>query len=497
MTGADDQPQPILTLALRDEMATAAFAEDVAACLASGDVVALSGDLGSGKTTFARSLLRAVAGDPALEVPSPTFTLVQTYATRTLNVAHFDFYRLTGPADLDETGFGDAVTEGAALVEWPERAGDRLPPETLWIAFDVHGAGRKVVVSGGGSLAARLIRSRAIRAFLGRFGWHGASRQHLQGDASTRQYERVREGRRTAVLMDWPPGSQLPEGDPRVSFRARGVRAVVAVDRALREAGISAPEILAVDEVSGLLLMEDFGDEGLVMAGPDAARYRAVLEMLAVIHARPRSDELPFESGPRQRLPVLSGDALLTETISFVEWFVPAVIGRKLSPAATGEFEAIWLNLADRLSEAEQGWVLFDLQSSNLFWLPEREGIARIGVIDFQDMFVGPLAYDVASICLDARVTIPAAMERMLRNRYVELRRAVDPKFDEERFEAAYAISAASRIMKNLGAFSRLSSHGKPSYANHLPRSREYLARVLVAPVLSPLALWYERNLTP
>ena len=112
---------------LPDEAATAAFAEDIAVSLRVGDIVGLSGGLGAGKTTFARALIRALASDPGLEVPSPTFTLVQTYATGGLTVAHFDLYRLAGSAELDETGFVDAALDGAVLVEWPERGGDRLP----------------------------------------------------------------------------------------------------------------------------------------------------------------------------------------------------------------------------------------------------------------------------------------------------------------------------------------------------------------------------------
>jgi aminoglycoside/choline kinase family phosphotransferase len=129
--------------------------------------------------------------------------------------------------------------------------------------------------------------------------------------------------------------------------------------------------------------------------------------------------------------------------------------------------------------------------------LPERVGIARIGLIDFQDMFFGPSAYDVASLCQDARVTIAAGLERTFRDRYVSLRRAADPGFDREMFGRAYAVSGASRTIKNMGAFARLAASGKQQYLNHLPRLREYLCRSLADPVLSDLALWYERHLTP
>ncbi|MEX2318998.1 MAG: bifunctional tRNA (adenosine(37)-N6)-threonylcarbamoyltransferase complex ATPase subunit type 1 TsaE/phosphotransferase, partial [Bauldia sp.] len=106
-------------------------------------------------------------------------------------------------------------------------------------------------------------------------------------------------------------------------------------------------------------------------------------------------------------------------------------------------------------------------------------------------------AYDVASICQDARVTIPVSLERSLAERYVGLRQASDPGFDIDAFRIAYPISAASRTTKNLGTFARLIEAGNHRYINHLSRTREYLARALADPVLSPLAVWYEKNVIP
>src|SRR5690606_35786077 len=144
--------------------------EDVAAVLAPSDVVALHGDLGAGKTTLARALIRALADAPGLEVPSPTFTLVQTYDAR-VPIAHFDLYRLSDPDELEELGFDEAITTGAALVEWPERAGGRLPARRLHIALSIAGEGRTATVTGDAGFMARIARSRAVRAFLDVAGW--------------------------------------------------------------------------------------------------------------------------------------------------------------------------------------------------------------------------------------------------------------------------------------------------------------------------------------
>jgi tRNA threonylcarbamoyl adenosine modification protein YjeE len=121
------------TILLSDLAATQALAANIAPLLRKGDILALEGDLGVGKTAFARALLEAlgVSGD----VPSPTFTLLQTYEANGLLISHFDLYRLKSTNELDELGWDDALADGAVLIEWPERAGDRLPSRRLKLTF--------------------------------------------------------------------------------------------------------------------------------------------------------------------------------------------------------------------------------------------------------------------------------------------------------------------------------------------------------------------------
>jgi tRNA threonylcarbamoyl adenosine modification protein YjeE len=480
-------PQDQIVLTLPDEAATVALAEDIAARLMPGDIVALWGDLGAGKTTLARALIRALADRPDLEVPSPTFTLVQTYRTPRLAVAHFDLYRLSGD-ELEEIGFADAAIEGAVLVEWPERAGDHLPRERLDVSLAIAGSGRTATIGGEGAPFARFCRSHAARALLDAAGWAGATRRHLQGDASTRVYERVTRGADSAVLMDWPPRGQLTEGDPRAAYRAQDARVFAAVDTALDDVGLSVPRIYKRDD--GLVLMEDFGSEGVIEGeAPVAARYRVAVEALAALHAAPRPRDIPGH-----RLPRLTGDVLLTEVALLADQYARHVRGAPVSPEARAELMEIWRALDVWLQSSEQSWVLFDVQSPNLFWLPARQGIRRVGFIDFQDMFVGPSAYDVASLCQDARVTVPPELEDALVAHYVACR---GPGFDADSFRSAYAVSSALRIAKILGAFARAAAGGNDRYIKHLPRLRAYLLRDFSEPVLSPFALWYERHLSP
>ncbi|HET8996544.1 MAG TPA: tRNA (adenosine(37)-N6)-threonylcarbamoyltransferase complex ATPase subunit type 1 TsaE, partial [Acetobacteraceae bacterium] len=133
---------------LPDLAATGRLAAAVAALARAGDAILLDGPLGAGKTAFARAFLRAASGDPALEVPSPTFTLVQSYDTRLGPVHHFDLWRLAGPAALDELGW-DEARDDIVLVEWPDRLGGLRPPDALVLALQPGQAElRRAVVSG-------------------------------------------------------------------------------------------------------------------------------------------------------------------------------------------------------------------------------------------------------------------------------------------------------------------------------------------------------------
>ena len=147
------------TLALADEAATRHCASRLADVLTGGDVIGLSGDLGSGKTTFARALIRALGGDE--EVPSPTFTLVQTYRLTRAEVWHFDLYRVERPEDIAELGLEEALAGGIALIEWPERAGDLLPDDRLDLSFGFAAAagGRTLAVTGMGARGQALAKS--------------------------------------------------------------------------------------------------------------------------------------------------------------------------------------------------------------------------------------------------------------------------------------------------------------------------------------------------
>src|SRR5262249_48368105 len=150
--------------------------------------------------------------------------------------------------------------------------------------------------------------------------------------------------------------------DPRAAHRARDVRAFLAVGAAITAIGASSPAVYAADIPRGLLLLEDFGHEGVLATdgAPLPDRYRAAIEVLAHLHRARRPGELPIGDGSQHRLPGYGAEAFAVEVELFADWYVPVVTGGPLAPAARSEFVALWRGLTASLAGAEENWVLLD-----------------------------------------------------------------------------------------------------------------------------------------
>ncbi|MGL5736677.1 MAG: tRNA (adenosine(37)-N6)-threonylcarbamoyltransferase complex ATPase subunit type 1 TsaE, partial [Beijerinckiaceae bacterium] len=420
-------------------------------------LLTLGGDLGAGKTTFARYLIRLLTGHAHEEVPSPTFTIMQTYDGQKFPIVHADLFRIGNPAELEEIGWEDNGDDALLIVEWAERAGDMLSADRLAITFAItDGNAREATIEGFGKFAPVIARNRAIKEFLVQAGWARAERHFMLGDASARAYERLKLDGRTAILMispKRPDGPPIRWGKPysTIAKLAESVHAFVAVDHGLRQAGINAPEIYAADLANGLLLIEDFGAEGVTDAsGPIAERYAVAIEALAKLHAQALPAQLPVTDKIRHTIPALDREAFLIEAELLLDWYAPQFRGVAISATARAEFLNLWTAAFTALPP-ETSWILRDYHSPNLHWLPERTGTDRIGVIDFQDALIGHPAYDVASLAQDARLDVPEELELKLVSYYSRLRRAQDPAFDPLAFSNAYATMAAQRATKILG----------------------------------------------
>ncbi|MBI1213422.1 MAG: phosphotransferase [Alphaproteobacteria bacterium] len=356
-------------------------------------------------------------------------------------------------------------------------------------------------------------RKAAIDAFLHKSGWGNAERHPLPGDASTRRYIRIVDRDRTAMLMDQPQGAETAACPPDASEQERRVLGYNAVARLagpdtrrfaglathLKRQGLSAPEIIAHDYDEGFLLIEDFGDGRFadLMAGGYAEQpfYENAIDALIHLHqsAAPAALEVPGANA----LPLLAYDAMAMEieVDLLADWFYPAASGRKMSTDQRAEYLALWRTAFAKLDLSKPVLVLRDYHAENLMWLDDRAGVARSGLLDFQDALAGSPAYDVVSLIEDARREVSPELASQMAARYVAGRKTRDASFDVDQFKLAAALLAAQRNTKIVGIFSRLwKRDGKPRYTSYLPRMWRYLDRDLQHPELSALKSWFDRS---
>jgi tRNA threonylcarbamoyl adenosine modification protein YjeE len=496
------------SVALSNETATAYLMADLALLVGPGDVITLSGDLGAGKTAAARAMIRYLANDDALEVPSPTFTLAQSY-DQPFPVLHADLYRINDSSELEEIGLSPLPEATLALIEWPERAPDALPHDRIDIAFShrpaLGSSARAAEFTGYGKGAAVVERLRALRQFLDDAGHASSKRERMAGDASTRSYARLIRDDDVFILMNSPKrpdGPAIYDGKPYSAavHLAEDVKPFVAICNGLRTRGFSAPAIHHADLDAGFLVTEDFGTIGVIEGDPPrpiAARYEAATDLLAALHREPLPATLPLTPQLTYTIPVFDTDALLTEASLMLDWYLPDR-GAEATSDLRAEFNLMWRDLLAGPAAAPKTWALRDFHSPNLVWIAERQGIARLGLIDFQDTVLGSPAYDLASLLQDARIDVPEQLELALLMQYIKARRAADDSFDPAGFAEFYAIMSAQRNTKLLGIFARLNRRdGKPQYLRHQPRIWTYLNRSLAHPALSRIREWYAANVPP
>ncbi|WP_151718955.1 aminoglycoside phosphotransferase family protein [Gemmobacter serpentinus] len=307
-------------------------------------------------------------------------------------------------------------------------------------------------------------------AFVQRAGWGAAQRGFLAGDASDRSYDRLRLGPKSAVLMDAPPG----KGDDPADF--------IAMARHLRGLGLSAPAILAEDLSNGFLLLEDLGDAifaRLLERDPaqEPALYHEAAGVLAHLQASPAPNGLPD----------LSAHDWAAAAGFAYDWYRRGVTG---SVGDSGPFIATLTGLLQRHADGPRVLILRDYHAENLLWLPDRQGLARVGLLDFQLGQMGQPGYDLVSLLQDARRDVPAAIEIATRDGFRDRIGAGSA------FDAAYAVLGAQRALRIIGIFARLCMFGgKPGYLALIPRVWGQLQRNLAHPALAPLATICARDL--
>jgi len=352
------------------------------------------------------------------------------------------------------------------------------------------------------------MRSDAMAAFLTESGWGAASRAPLPGDASTRHYIRLSLNGRTAMLMDQPqhaetagaPVDATPEMRRALGYNAMARLAgadcgrFVAAARYLRRCGLAAPEVYAADVGQGFLILEDLGDDlytdVIARGGNERAMYQAAIEALARLHAEAAPSELAKDK------PLFRYDetAMLAETDLLTEWFLPAALDRSIGSDVKDEHRALWREALKALTGTPV-FVHRDFHAQNLLWREGREGLSRVGVVDFQDALAGSPAYDVVSLLEDARRDVAPELADAMTEIYLKKSRENGVRVDSEQFRLSAALLAAQRNAKIIGIFARLAKRDKkPRYLAHLPRVWRYMERDVSHPALKQLKAWYERT---
>ncbi len=351
-------------------------------------------------------------------------------------------------------------------------------------------------------------RAEARAAFLANTGWGAAPVTALTADASSRRYFRLSLNDRPALLMDAPPAAESAPCPPDADARKRNalgynamarlagpnLNAFTAVAGALREAGLSAPEVYAADAENGFALIEDFGDDLFAHAIPNGADelslYGTAIDALIALR---RAHIAPPSSANYQML-TYDRVALEAEIDLVIEWYWKRIKGEHPNAEIKTEYRAAWTPVLDDLS-APKTIVLRDFHAENLLWLPGRSGPARVGLIDFQDGLYGSPAYDLVSLLEDARRDTSQDLVKAMIARYVD-ESTGDKAFEAQDFLKEYAILGAQRNAKILGVFARLVDHyKKPRYAAFFPRVEAHFKNDLKHPVLSPVRAFFERHM--
>ncbi|MEO6256858.1 MAG: phosphotransferase, partial [Sphingomicrobium sp.] len=275
---------------------------------------------------------------------------------------------------------------------------------------------------------------------------------------------------RSAVLMDAPP----PHEDPRP---------FVAVAEWLASVGLSAPEILHRDLDKGMLLLADFGDARLRETldddpGRERDLYQLATDLLVHLHRHP----------PMPGLAPHGLDTWLEELMLFPDWYC-AALGLEVDVAG---YRAAWTQVLQSVASDGLGpvTILRDYHAENVMLIGGRDGVAHLGLLDFQDARAGHPAYDLASVLEDARRDVPPAIERAMIDRYTQA------TGQGAAFENAYWALAAQRNTRILGVFTRLwKRDNKPHYTAFQPRMWGLLERDLESPQLAPVRCWFDDNI--
>ena len=313
-------------------------------------------------------------------------------------------------------------------------------------------------------------------SFIKDHGWHDATVSFLAGDASNRTYYRLEKSSgEQAVLMD-------------AYGETEKVKEFIEIDHLLEDLGCSVPRILGQDLETRFILLEDLGDQTFTQCLKEGMAaeplYTAAVDTLVEVHQK-------FDITAHPSLPTYDLDHMLEKVNLFLTWYYPYVHGCDLTPAIRESWEDAWRKALKILEPAPKTLILRDYHVDNLLWLPDRQGIKRCGLLDFQDANLGPTVYDLVSLFEDVRLDVCPAITEKLLDRYLKN----FPILDKDMFMAQYYTAGAQRIVRILGVFLRIFKQTqRDHYLQFLPRAWKWLENDLKHGNLGDIHLWFEEH---
>jgi tRNA threonylcarbamoyl adenosine modification protein YjeE len=483
-----------MRVVLADEAATARLAAALARLVCAGDVLRLEGPMGAGKTTLVQHIVRALGW--VAEVPSPTYTLLQTYRTARFHVAHLDCYRLTSPTELVPLGIETFRQFGVVIAEWPARGGALLAADTpdlltyhinsienpgvLTITLSGAGSGPRVAeLYGSPSWQRRLslltglgvvpegtqntLRNEGSRTrFLQGLGLDYFTLQSQSGDWSGRSYARVKlaDGT-TRMLMDAPPPIE-------------SVTEYAQVAEYYRSIGLCAAQVYGRDDANGFLLTDDFGDTTLHAAmqqGPQTPWFKVAAHMLAVqCQAKPPAWARNY-----------TRTDWWVEAIRFTNWYMPFATGEATALEDYARWQALMLPLYEIVNATPRGLMMWDCQSPNLMLCGAEPVLNHLAIIDHQDARIAPVGQDAGLLVRNIRTPRHDADEEAVVAELVT-RLGVD----ELLLRRSLAIGSFHHMIRILGGLTRLAVRdGRPAPAqNYLARTWEVAEQCALDPCI-------------
>lgn len=307
----------------------------------------------------------------------------------------------------------------------------------------------------------------------------------LAGDASFRRYIRLKQGSNHYILMDAPPQKE-------------DIRKYLVIAEYLHKHGYSTPNVLGSNITNGFLLLEDLGDDlfSTVLKKQDAGAlpkkeeelYESAIDLLVEWYQKKASLVNPIQL----QLSKYDSRLLLAETGLFSQWFLPQIFDAEKAAALSQEYNAIWGSILKTARLHYDYMVHRDYHADNLIWLPQRQGVKRVGLLDFQDAVYGDPAYDMVSLLEDARRDVSNNVLQHCMMGYL-----YGTKINKDRFMTAYSMLGAQRNCKIIGIFVRLAVRdNKKQYLEMLPRVWRHLQRDLEASELIPLREWIDKHVS-